>query len=107
MVHRFEAVFENGVLRPLGPLPLKDHQRVTLTIADESPVENPRYAEQRWLREHGAEYEGQWLALDGDRLLSHGPQARPVREEARRKGVDRPLMVRVPIHSDLPSAGSL
>lgn len=107
MVHRFDAVFENGVLRPLGPLPLSDHQRVTLTIADEAPMENPREAEQRWLQEHGAEYEGEWLALDGDRLLSHGPRARAVHDEARRKGVDRPLLVRVPVDSHLPSAGWL
>lgn len=27
-----DAVFENGLLRPLGPLPLAPSQRVTLTI---------------------------------------------------------------------------
>ncbi len=29
-----EAVYENGVLRPLEPLPLDEHQRVTLTVYD-------------------------------------------------------------------------
>jgi predicted DNA-binding antitoxin AbrB/MazE fold protein len=29
-----KAVFEQGVLRPLSPLPLREHQEVTITIAD-------------------------------------------------------------------------
>ena len=34
MVQQVEAVYENGVLRPLEPLPLTESQRVRLTIAD-------------------------------------------------------------------------
>jgi predicted DNA-binding antitoxin AbrB/MazE fold protein len=30
-----EAIYENGVLRPLEPLDLEEHQRVTITIADD------------------------------------------------------------------------
>jgi len=29
---RFEAVYENGMLRPLEPLALSEHQRVVLTL---------------------------------------------------------------------------
>jgi predicted DNA-binding antitoxin AbrB/MazE fold protein len=29
---RVEAVFENGVLRPVQPLPLRPHQRVTIAL---------------------------------------------------------------------------
>ena len=34
MHHEFtvEAVYENGTLRPVGPLPLSPQQRVTLTV---------------------------------------------------------------------------
>lgn len=28
----FEAVYENGVLKPIQPLPLKEHEKVRLTI---------------------------------------------------------------------------
>lgn len=28
------AIFENGVLRPLGSLPLAEHQRVMVTVTD-------------------------------------------------------------------------
>jgi predicted DNA-binding antitoxin AbrB/MazE fold protein len=30
-----EAIYENGVLRPLEPLGLEEHQRVTVTIAED------------------------------------------------------------------------
>ena len=40
MVRQLEAVFENGVLRPLEPLLLVESQRVRITISDEPPA-NP------------------------------------------------------------------
>ena len=27
-----EAIYENGVLKPIQPLPFKEHERVTLTV---------------------------------------------------------------------------
>ena len=109
MVRELEAVFENGLLRPLGPLSLAGKQRVHVTITD-LPAPNRicnRKAEQEWLGAHGHEYPGQWVALEGDVLLSHGSDARAVRDEARRRGVHRPLLVHVPEEPDQPSAGWL
>jgi predicted DNA-binding antitoxin AbrB/MazE fold protein len=34
MTRQVEAVYENGTLRPLEPLTLEEHQRVTVTIED-------------------------------------------------------------------------
>jgi predicted DNA-binding antitoxin AbrB/MazE fold protein len=34
MTRRLQAVFERGVLRPLEPLPLAEHQQVTVTVSD-------------------------------------------------------------------------
>jgi predicted DNA-binding antitoxin AbrB/MazE fold protein len=31
-----ESIYENGVLRPLKPLDLEEHQRVTITIAEDA-----------------------------------------------------------------------
>jgi predicted DNA-binding antitoxin AbrB/MazE fold protein len=40
MTKRVEAVYENGVLRPLVPLPLVEHQHVTVTVTlDSTPPE--------------------------------------------------------------------
>lgn len=33
-----EAVYENGVLKPAGPLPLKEHEKVRVTV---EPVRPP------------------------------------------------------------------
>ena len=35
MGRNIEAVYENGVLRPLSPLNLKEHERVKLTVEEE------------------------------------------------------------------------
>jgi len=101
-----EAIFEDGLLRPLEPLSLRDKQHVLLTITDVSgPVANSgQMPEQEWLRANGREYRGQWVALKGEELLSHGSDARSVRDEARAKGVQTPLMVHIPDEPNLPSA---
>ena len=106
MTQHAKAIFEDGLLRPLEPLSLQDKQHVLLTITDVSvPGANSgRMPEQEWLRAHGQDYSGQWVALNGEELLSHGSDARGVRDEARAKGVQTPLMVRVPDEPNLPSA---
>lgn len=35
MPRNIEAVYENGVLKPLAPLDLKEHERVKLTLEQE------------------------------------------------------------------------
>jgi hypothetical protein len=61
--------------------------------------------ERRWLAEHGHEYAGQWVALDGDRLLAHGERASEVYAAVRESGVQLPLVVRVDPTDRLPSGG--
>lgn len=34
MPRNIEAVYENGVLKPLAPLDLKEHERVNLTVEE-------------------------------------------------------------------------
>jgi predicted DNA-binding antitoxin AbrB/MazE fold protein len=34
MSRNLKAIYENGVLRPLEPIKLKEHQRVTLTLVE-------------------------------------------------------------------------
>jgi len=101
-----EAIFEDGLLRSLEPLSLQDKQHVLLAITDVSAqgAHSGRMPEKDWLRVHGLEYRGQWVALNGEELLSHGSDARRVRDEARAKGVQTPLMVHIPDELNLPSA---
>lgn len=52
---------------------------------------NPNF----WIKEHFDEYEGQWVALDGNRLLAHGSSPREVLEEAVKCGVPNPFLGKV------------
>src|SRR5437867_1303249 len=67
------------------------------------PADSAR--ERRWLAERRGEYAGQSVALDGDRLLAHGTDAREVHRAARRSGVRLPLVVRVEPPDQLPFGG--
>jgi hypothetical protein len=43
-------------------------------------------AEYQWIDEHRDEYAGQWVALKGGQLISHGPHGREVLDAAREAG---------------------
>jgi predicted DNA-binding antitoxin AbrB/MazE fold protein len=53
MSKQIEAIYENGVLRPLEPLDLDEYQRVTITVADEGEGEEDLFdpAFTRWCAE--------------------------------------------------------
>jgi hypothetical protein len=61
--------------------------------------------EHRWIDEHGSEYAGQWVALDGDRLIAHGPDGREVYRQADEAGVKYPFVVHLPPADALPFGG--
>jgi len=61
--------------------------------------------EMNWLREHRAEYANQWVALDGDRLISAGGSAKEVHTAAKAAGVPHALIVLVEPPDALPFAG--
>ena len=64
-----------------------------------------RLLEVEWLKQHRSEYEGQYVALDGDRLVSHGPDGKKVYAEARQAGVDVPYIVRIEGQDEPPFGG--
>lgn len=68
-------------------------------------IENQREIERRWLDEHRDEYLGQWVALEGTRLLASGEDARAVYSAARASGVHAPYVMRVEPHDELPFGG--
>ena len=83
-------------------------QRRTAGTEDHGDASTPdpeRKREQEWLLQHGREYAGQWLALNGDYLLSHGADGRLVLSEARRASVAVPFVVRVENPDELPFGG--
>lgn len=111
---QLEAVYEHGVLRPLEPLALPEHQRVRLTLEDPAALQNgvasvaavnERREEFQWLAENSDLYAGQWVALDGSRLVAHGDELATVSKAARAAGVDRPLLTHLPPEGELPFGG--
>ena len=48
MAYKVEAVYENGILKPLQPLELTEHQRVSVTIDESLAVESPEEALRAW-----------------------------------------------------------
>lgn len=77
---------DNGA-RPVAATPLR---RETV----EQQIERYRRAK-RWIREHRAEYLGQWVVLDGDRLISHGSNSQTVFEQARAAGIEPPFLEQI------------
>lgn len=49
----------------------------------------------KWINEHRDEYLGQWVALDGDRLIGHGFNARELHLKAKSEGIEIPFVEQV------------
>jgi hypothetical protein len=50
-------------------------------------------------------YSGQWVALDGDRLIANGPTAKEVYSKAKAEGFEIPFVELVTDHEPVPSTG--
>lgn len=128
MARHLEAVYEQGVLRPLEPLILPEHQHVRLTLEEHPPEaksangglvhENPktlswkstepvneRRAEMQWLAQESSSYAGEWVAIQGPRLIAHGAKLADVSAAAHAAGVTDPFFASVPEDPDIPFAG--
>ena len=71
-----------------------DASRPASRIVGKTSPAKDRSREQAWLAAHRDQYAGQWVALDGDRLLAHGPNLKRVAEAAHRSGADDALIAR-------------
>ena len=92
----------SGTTVAIGPPP--EPPFTPRIIGTNAPIKD-RTKEHEWLHQHGDEYAGQWVALDGDTLISHGQRLKEVAEAAERAGVPDALMVRVEPSTALPWAG--
>jgi hypothetical protein len=72
-------------------------------VVGQAPPPKDRSKEYQWLEEHRMEYARQWVALNGDNLISRNTNCRVVIDEARQKGVPDALIVYV----EPPDAQSL
>jgi plasmid stability protein len=73
-------------------------------LAKNLPIKDSA-SEVEWLQKHRDEYAGQWIALDGEKLIASGDDLKQVVSTARRLGVPDALMMRVEPNDALPFAG--
>lgn len=63
-----------------------------------------RSRETAWIAAHWREYAGEWVLLDGDRLIAHGDDPLPFKELCRSEGIEVPFLVHLP-KDDTPFTG--
>ena len=108
------ATYEQA-LSVVQALPPEDQQRLWQWLEEKQklatqPVnganrpDSLREREMRWLSEHRREHIGQWVALDGDRLVSHNEDLGKVFDEAQAQGVKVPFTAFIE-DPDQPSMG--
>jgi hypothetical protein len=68
---------------------------------------NERKLESEWLRDHSQEFPGEWVALDGNRLLAHGLDPKKVFAQARASKVARPLFAHLEPSDRLAEIGGI
>jgi len=66
---------------------------------------NNRAQHLTWLKAHREEYSGQYVALDGDRLVGSGETLREANEQAQRQGVTQPFLVHISSEQSAPFGG--
>jgi Family of unknown function (DUF5678) len=58
----------------------------------------------KWVEENRKEFDGQFVLLEGDRLIAHGKNPKKLYEAARAEGIDIPFVKRI-IAEDKPFGG--
>lgn len=95
-------------------LPFGEQQRLLRALQENlerqkdeaaSQDEEMRRRRLEWLKAHREEYAGQYVALDGDRLVGEGATIREAREEALQNGVANPFLVRLESENTVLPAG--
>lgn len=64
-----------------------------------------RTREWEWIKQHKREHAGQWVALDGDRLIAASPNRLEISAAIKADGAKLPLIHRIPSPDDLPYIG--
>ena len=90
------------IIKSIEQLPVSEQERIRRWLdakgtsngeRDDSQVQSNRSAKSlRWLHENREKFSGQWVALDGDRLIASGPTAREVYSKAKAEGIAIPFV---------------
>jgi hypothetical protein len=103
------------IIKSIEQLPAAEQERIRRWLDEKGTPNGARNASQphanrtakslRWLDENREKYSGQWVALDGDRLIADGPTAKEVYSKAKAEGVEIPFVELVTDPEPVPSTG--
>lgn len=103
------SVIVERILEEVKRLTADERRELREALTREPLEPAPEYStheqERAWIEQHRDEYLEQWVALDGDRLLAHGSDAREVYLAARSAGVSVPYVERIKPNDGLPFGG--
>ncbi|MFN7931363.1 MAG: DUF5678 domain-containing protein [Blastocatellia bacterium] len=68
-------------------------------------TEVQRLRQLEWLKTHREEYAGQYVALDGDRLVGQGRTMAEAHQQARQNGVEQPFLMRMTSEDEILPGG--
>jgi hypothetical protein len=115
-----QSVLENLVAKPAADSQQRSHlveewlktpfvtnhgSALTPRIIGEGSPPKDRSREQAWFAAHRNQYAGQWVAIDGDRLLGNGTNLKQVVDAAHDAGVKDAMIARVEPCGALPCVG--
>ena len=101
------------IIKTVQSLPVAEQQQIVeelqnnlrqKTQSAQSDAET-RKRRMDWIKKHRAEYAGQYVALDGDRLVGNARTIREAREQAQANGVGNPFLVRLELEETVLPAG--
>lgn len=95
-----QSLLANYLLEKLG----QTAKLRSLPTSPERLSDPTRRLEYQWLAQHRSTYAGKYVALEGDRLISHGTDGREVLRQARLLGVLHPYIVHID-PDDTPAFG--
>ncbi len=103
------------IIKSIEQLPAAEQERIRRWLEDKGATNGERHGSQahanrsakslRWLHENREKYSGQWVALDGDRLIASGPTAKEVYSKAKAEGVEIPFVELVTDREPVPFTG--
>jgi Family of unknown function (DUF5678) len=103
------------IIKSIEQLPAPEQERIRRWLDEKGTPNGEGYASQantnrsakslRWLHDNRDKYLGQWVALDGDRLIASGPTAKEVYSKAKAEGVEIPFVELVTARESGPFTG--
>lgn len=110
----------NSIKRQIASLPPAEKEQLAAFLSHELQRQTKEQSSQtnvtgidddirklrmEWIKAHREEYAGQYVALEGDRLVGAGRSIREANEQAKEKGFKNPFLVRITSEHETLSAG--